>query len=105
VRTFQPDVILVDMVMPGMSGVDVLDALRGAEVTVLVILIAGHLIRMPEGFSESSESLSISASWLRSSRRPLTIDVPTLLDKQRRLLPTYLALAAVPHPLAPHAAR
>jgi len=28
VPTFQPDVILVDMVMPGLSGTDVLDALR-----------------------------------------------------------------------------
>jgi CheY-like chemotaxis protein len=50
VPTFQPDVVLVDMVMPGLSGVEVLDALRRAGVTVPVILISGHMIRMPEGF-------------------------------------------------------
>jgi CheY-like chemotaxis protein len=48
--TFRPDVILVDMLMPGMSGVEVLDALRRVGVTVPVILITGHMIRMPEGF-------------------------------------------------------
>jgi two-component system response regulator VicR len=50
VPIFRPDVILVDMVMPGMSGVEFLDALRRAGVTVPVILVTGHLIRMPEGF-------------------------------------------------------
>jgi CheY-like chemotaxis protein len=49
VPTFRPDVILLDMVMPGMSGADVLDALRQAEVTVPVILISGHPITPPEG--------------------------------------------------------
>jgi two-component system, OmpR family, response regulator MprA len=50
VPIFQPDVILTDMVMPGMSGTDVLDALRRAGVTVPVILISGQPITMPEGF-------------------------------------------------------
>ena len=50
VPTFQPDVILLDMVMPGMSGADVLDALRQAGFTVPVILISGHPITPPEGF-------------------------------------------------------
>ena len=39
VPMFKPDVILTDMMMPGMSGPDLLDALRGAGVTVPVILI------------------------------------------------------------------
>ena len=47
--TFQPDVILLDMVMPGMSGADVLDALRGAGLTVPVIVISGQPITPPEG--------------------------------------------------------
>jgi CheY-like chemotaxis protein len=49
VPTFQPDVILLDMVMPGMSGADVLDALRRAGLTVPVILISGQPITPPEG--------------------------------------------------------
>src|SRR5262245_25108174 len=48
--TFQPEVILTDMKMPGMSGAEVLDALRRMGVTVPVILITGHPIEMPEGF-------------------------------------------------------
>ena len=44
VPTFQPDVILTDMKMPSMSGVDLLGALRGSGVTVPVILITGHPI-------------------------------------------------------------
>jgi two-component system response regulator (stage 0 sporulation protein F) len=47
---FQPDVILVDMVMPGMSGADVLDAVRRAGLTVPVILITGHAVTIPQHF-------------------------------------------------------
>jgi CheY-like chemotaxis protein len=50
VRVFQPDVILTDMMMPGMSGADLLDALRQAGVTVPVILMSGKPVTMPEGF-------------------------------------------------------
>ena len=50
VPMFQPDVILTDMMMPGMSGPDLLDALRGAGVTVPVILISGTSIPVAEGF-------------------------------------------------------
>jgi len=49
VTTFQPEVILVDMVMPGLSGIDVLAALRRAGVTVPVVLISGQVI-VREGF-------------------------------------------------------
>jgi CheY-like chemotaxis protein len=50
VPRFQPDVILTDAMMPGMSGADLLDALRGAGVTVPVILISGTPILMADGF-------------------------------------------------------
>ena len=50
VRVFQPDVILTDMMMPGMSGAGLLDALRQAGVTVPVILMSGKPLTMPEGF-------------------------------------------------------
>ena len=42
VSTFQPDVIVVDMVMPGLTGADVLTALRRAGVTVPAILISAY---------------------------------------------------------------
>jgi DNA-binding response OmpR family regulator len=50
VPTFQPDVIVVDMVLPDLSGTDVLAALRRAGLTVPVILISGHQIIVREGF-------------------------------------------------------
>jgi len=50
VPIFQPDVILLDMVMPGMSGADVLDALRRAGLTMPVILMSGQPITPPVGF-------------------------------------------------------
>jgi len=49
VPIFQPDLILLDMMMPGMSGADVLDALRRAGLNVPVILMSGHQAAMPEG--------------------------------------------------------
>jgi CheY-like chemotaxis protein len=42
VPTFQPDVIVVDMVMPGFSGTDVLAALRRGGLTMPVILISSR---------------------------------------------------------------
>jgi CheY-like chemotaxis protein len=50
VPTFQPDVILIDRLMPDLSGTDVLDALRRAGVTVPVILMSGHQATAREGF-------------------------------------------------------
>jgi len=50
VPTFQPDVILIDMLMPDLSGTDVLDALHRAGVTVPVILMSGHQAAAREGF-------------------------------------------------------
>ena len=50
VPTFRPDVIVVDMMMPGLSGIEVLAALRRAGLAVPVILISGHPITEPEGF-------------------------------------------------------
>ena len=42
VPMFRPDVIVVDMVMPGLTGNDVLSALRRGGVTVPVILISAY---------------------------------------------------------------
>jgi CheY-like chemotaxis protein len=47
---FQPDVIVVDMEMPGLSGPEVLAAVRRAGLTVPVILISGHQIIARDGF-------------------------------------------------------
>jgi hypothetical protein len=56
------------MLMPGLSGTDVLDVLRRAGLTVPVILMSGHEAAMPEGFSESSENRSIYGGWPNSLR-------------------------------------
>ena len=50
VSTFQPDVIVVDMVMPGITGADVLRALRRAGVSVPIILISAYEVVVHEGF-------------------------------------------------------
>ena len=50
VFVFHPDVILVDMKMPGLSGLKVLDVLRRAGMTVPVILISAQPPRALEGF-------------------------------------------------------
>jgi two-component system OmpR family response regulator len=50
VPTFQPDVILIDMLMPDLSGADVLDALHRAGATVPVILMSGHQATVGKGF-------------------------------------------------------
>jgi DNA-binding response OmpR family regulator len=50
VPIFQPDVIVIDMVLPGLSGTDVLAALRQTGLTVPVILISGRQIIVREGF-------------------------------------------------------
>jgi|SRR6266481_2331856 len=57
VPTFKPDVILVDMLMPGLSGTDVLDALRQAGVTVPVILISGQQITVRKGSSSPPQTV------------------------------------------------
>jgi FixJ family two-component response regulator len=49
VPTFQPDVIVMGMKMPGLSGGEVLAALRRAGVTVPVILVSGNQLTVPEG--------------------------------------------------------
>jgi CheY-like chemotaxis protein len=50
VPTFRPDVLVVDMKMPGLSGMQVLDALRRAGLTVPVILISAQPPKVREGF-------------------------------------------------------
>ena len=50
VETFRPDVILVDMVMPGLSGADVLIALRQTCVTVPVILMSAYDVVVGDAF-------------------------------------------------------
>jgi CheY-like chemotaxis protein len=50
VETFRPDVILVDMVMPGLSGADVLIALRQTRVTVPVILMSAYDVVVGDAF-------------------------------------------------------
>jgi CheY-like chemotaxis protein len=50
VATFQPDVIVVDMVMPGLTGADVFTTLRRAGVGVPVILVSAYDVVVREGF-------------------------------------------------------
>lgn len=50
VPIFQPNVIMVDMHMPGLSGRDVLDSLRRTGVSIPVILLSGNPRIVGEGF-------------------------------------------------------
>jgi CheY-like chemotaxis protein len=50
VSAFRPDVILIDMVMPGLSGADVLIALRRIGVIAPVILLSGYPLVVGEAF-------------------------------------------------------
>jgi CheY-like chemotaxis protein len=50
VPRFRPDVVLVDMEMPGLSGIDVLEALRQAGLTLPVIVISAQPPQDSEGF-------------------------------------------------------
>jgi DNA-binding response OmpR family regulator len=49
VLTFRPDVILLDIQMPGLSGMRVLDAVRRAGLTVPVIVISARPPEISEG--------------------------------------------------------
>jgi CheY-like chemotaxis protein len=49
VPVFQPDIVLTDMMMPVMSGPELLEALRRTGVTVPVILMSGQIMSS-EGF-------------------------------------------------------
>ncbi len=53
-KTFKPDVILLDLMMPEMSGDDMLELLRkepwGKDITVIVLTKIGHLPRRHIGF-------------------------------------------------------
>ncbi|MFN3534818.1 MAG: response regulator, partial [Desulfatiglandales bacterium] len=42
IASFSPDVVISDVIMPGLSGFDVLKALRKIAPTVPVILLTGH---------------------------------------------------------------
>jgi CheY-like chemotaxis protein len=50
VPSFRPDVIVVDVTMPGLSGPEVLDGLRRSGSEVPVIAISGHPGAAGEGF-------------------------------------------------------
>ena len=42
VHSFRPDVILLDIWLPGMNGLEILQALQGTEVACPVIMLSGH---------------------------------------------------------------
>jgi CheY-like chemotaxis protein len=69
VPTLQPDAILVDMLMPGLCGSDVLDALHRADITVPVILISGHQVAVREGFFVSFTTPASPIPSTRAGRR------------------------------------
>ena len=42
VREFAPDLVFVDMKMPGLSGLEVIDAINRADPTVVAVVITGY---------------------------------------------------------------
>jgi CheY-like chemotaxis protein len=68
VPVFQPDVVLLDLQMPEMSGVEVLDHLRRDHPNLRVVILTGN------------ENVEVAKSTLRSGafdyvRKPFSIDV------------------------------
>ncbi len=56
VETYRPDVVVLDVLMPGMSGLEVLRKIRGIHPEILIILITG------EGYTESEmEGIQLGA--------------------------------------------
>jgi two-component system OmpR family response regulator len=55
VRTLRPDALLLDLRMPGLSGVEVFDALRRAGLTLPVIAISAGPSEAGEGFFAAIE--------------------------------------------------
>jgi len=88
VPTFQPDVILVDMLMPGLPGRDVLDALRRAGVTVPAILISGNPDIVGEGFfGVLRKPFNLTyGKWPSSWQPPRLMGGPPVPDENRRRL-------------------
>jgi DNA-binding response OmpR family regulator len=68
VRVFEPDVVLLDLLMPEMSGAELLDLLRRDHPTVPVIIVTGN------------DDVEVARRTLRSGAfdyvcKPFTVDV------------------------------
>ena len=77
-RAFQPDVILIDMVMPGLDGIEVVKRMADDSVTADIVLVSGH----SQTFMNAARAIA-SASGLDSVQ---TITKPFALDDLRQIL-------------------
>lgn len=77
-RSFQPDVILVDMVMPGLDGIEVVRKMVSAAVEARIILVSGY----SQSYMNAARAIA-TASGVDSVR---TVTKPFALDELRALL-------------------
>jgi two-component system, NtrC family, response regulator AtoC len=80
VRVFEPDVVLLDLLMPEMSGAEVLDLLRRDHPTVPVIVVTGN------------DDVEVARRTLRSGAfdyvcKPFTLDVLTRVVAAAIIIP------------------
>ena len=82
-KTGQFDLVITDVVMPGMSGLDVLKAIRGMDASVPVIVVSGY---QHEWFERSALELGAYAFFSKPIDVGVFIDTLGLIaSKQSRV--------------------
>ena len=77
-RSFLPDVILVDMVMPGLDGIEVVRKMVSAAIEARIILVSGY----SQSYMNAARAIA-TASGVDTVR---TVTKPFALDELRALL-------------------
>jgi CheY-like chemotaxis protein len=99
-ETFMPDLVILDIAMPGTSGLDVAAALRGRFADIKILIVSGNFQDAPR-IAKSREERAPHDGFLSKP-----IDIRALLEQVRELLgltwiydmpPEGSAAALVPH--------
>lgn len=77
-QAFLPDVILIDMVMPGLDGIEVVRKMADSKVEASIVLVSGY----SQTFVNAARAIA-TASGIKSVR---TATKPFALDELRAIL-------------------